>query len=393
MKINENYSALGGNYLFAEMKKKVDEYQRLNPDADIIKLGIGDVTLPLSPAVITALHQAVDEMGDASSFRGYGPEQGYDFLIDAIIKHEYEDRGINLKRSEIFVSDGSKCDVANIQELFAASCTAAICDPVYPVYRDSNIMAGRKIVLLPCTSENDFSPALPEVPVDIIYLCSPNNPSGKALTRSDLARWVTWAHQNQAIILYDSAYSAYIRDPELPRSIYEIPGAKEVAIEFKSFSKTAGFTGLRCAFTVVPEAAGELNQMWNRRHCTKFNGVSYIVQRAAEAVYSELGQAETAELIDYYMENAAIIRNGLRNAGFTIHGGENAPYIWWELPNGLDSMSFSTKLLQSCQVIGTPGVGFGSCGEGFFRLTAFGSRERTIEAISRIDKMKIGKVP
>lgn len=393
MKINENYATLGGNYLFTEMKKKVDEYQRLNPSADIIKLGIGDVTLPLSPAVITALHRAVNEMSDAASFRGYGPEQGYDFLIDAIIKYEYESRGIKIKRSEVFVSDGSKCDVANIQELFSSSCTAAICDPVYPVYRDSNLMAGRKIVLLPCTRENDFAPTLPESPVDIIYLCSPNNPSGKALTRSDLERWVDWAHQHQAVILYDSAYSAYIRDPKLPHSIYEIPGAKEVAIEFKSFSKTAGFTGLRCAFTVIPEADGELNQMWNRRQCTKFNGVSYIVQRAAEAIYSESGRAETAALIDYYMKNADIIRSGLRSAGFIVHGGKNAPYIWWELPNGLDSMSFSAKLLKSCQVIGTPGIGFGSCGEGFFRLTAFGSRERTIEAVSRIDKMEIDRIP
>ncbi|MDD2402986.1 MAG: LL-diaminopimelate aminotransferase [Victivallaceae bacterium] len=393
MKINEHYSELGGNYLFAEMKRKTAEFQRLNPDADIIKLGIGDVTLPLTPAVIEAMHRAVDEMGSASSFRGYGPEQGYDFLIDSIIRHEYESRGIKIKRNEIFVSDGSKCDVANIQEIFSTSCTAAICDPVYPVYRDSNIMAGRKIILLPCTRENDFVPELPQKPVDIVYLCSPNNPTGKTLTRNDLTRWVNWAHEKHAIILFDSAYSAYIRDPELPGSIYEIPGAEEVAIEFKSFSKTAGFTGLRCAFTVVPEAAGTLNAMWNRRHCTKFNGVSYIIQRAAEAVYSDTGRRETTALIDYYMENAAIIRNGLRNAGFKVHGGENAPYIWWELPEGLDSMNFSTKLLESCRVVGTPGIGFGSCGEGFFRLTAFGNRAHAIEAVSRIRELKIDRIP
>ncbi len=388
-KINENYLKLGGNYLFAELKKKTEAFQKENPGADIIRLGIGDVTLPLTPAVIRAMHTAVDEMADAKTFRGYGPEQGHDFLIQAIIDGEYKSRGIELDADEVFVSDGSKCDVANIQEIFSGDCKVAICDPVYPVYLDSNIMAGREVVFLPSTSANGFSPELPEGQVDLIYLCSPNNPTGIVLTRRDLERWVDYALRKDAVILFDSAYSSYIRDPELPGSIYEIPDAKEVAIEFKSFSKTAGFTGLRCAFTVVPKALKKLNAMWNRRQCTKFNGVSYVVQRAAEAVYSEAGRRETQEMIDYYMGNAAIIREGLSKAGYKVFGGENAPYIWWKLPRGLDSMDFAAKLLRSCQVVGTPGVGFGSCGEGYFRLTAFGSRARTGEAVARIMEMEI----
>lgn len=388
-KINENYLKLGGNYLFAELKKKTEAFQARHPEADIIRLGIGDVTLPLSPAVIQAMHKAVDEMSDAKTFRGYGPEQGYDFLIRAIIDGEYKSRGIELDMDEVFVSDGSKCDVANIQEIFSRDCKVAICDPVYPVYLDSNIMAGREVVFLPSTSGNGFSPELPDVDVDLIYLCSPNNPTGTVLTRRDLERWVDYATRKGAIILFDSAYSSYIQEPGLPGSIYEIPGAKEVAIEFKSFSKTAGFTGLRCAFTVVPKALGKLNGFWNRRQCTKFNGVSYVVQRAAEAVYSEAGRGETAEMIRYYMGNAAIIREGLAKAGFEVYGGKNAPYIWWKLPSGLDSMNFAAKLLESCQVVGTPGVGFGACGEGYFRLTAFGSRARTEEAVARIMEMEI----
>ncbi len=388
IKVNENYAKLGGNYLFAEMRKKTEAFLREHPGADIIKLGIGDVTLPLSPAVIQALHKATDEMADASTFRGYGPDHGYDFLIDAIIQGEYTSRGIDMAREEIFISDGSKCDVANIQEIFSRDCRIAICDPVYPVYLDSNIMAGRHVTFLPATRENNFVPELPKEPVDIIYLCSPNNPTGTVMNCCDLERWVEYARANQAVILFDSAYSSYIRDPKLPGSIYQVPGAREVAIEFKSFSKTAGFTGLRCAFTVVPKELGLLNSMWGRRLSTKFNGVSYIVQRAAEAVYSEAGACETAKMIDYYMGNAAIIRNGLAQAGFEVYGGENAPYIWWKLPGELDSMNFATKLLNDCQVVGTPGVGFGSCGEGYFRLTSFGSRARTMEAVARIQKME-----
>jgi LL-diaminopimelate aminotransferase len=388
-KINENYLKLGGNYLFAELKKRTEAFQKENPSADIIRLGIGDVTRPLSPAVIQAMHKAVDEMADPATFRGYGPEQGYDFLIRAIIEQEYRTRGVELDTDEVFVSDGSKCDVANIQEIFSAGCRVAICDPVYPVYLDSNVMAGRAVTFLPSTSANGFSPELPEQDVDLIYLCSPNNPTGTVLTRAGLERWVDYALRKNAVILFDSAYSSYIRDPELPGSIYEIPRAKEVAIEFKSFSKTAGFTGLRCAFTVVPKALGKLNAFWNRRQCTKFNGVAYVIQRAAEAVYSEQGRGETAEMIAYYMGNAAVIRAGLSKAGFEVYGGENAPYIWWKLPRGLDSMDFAAKLLKSCQVVGTPGVGFGACGEGYFRLTAFGSRARTEEAVARIMDMEI----
>ncbi len=396
VKVNPNYQKLPGSYLFSTIAKKVSAYKTANPDADIIRLGIGDVTQPLAPAVLEAMHRAVDEMGQADTFRGYGPEQGYDFLIEAILNGEYRNRGIYLDSDEVFVSDGSKCDVANIQEIFSTDCRVAICDPVYPVYLDTNVMAGRtgvqggdgrfgNIVYLDCTSENGFSPALPEEPVDLIYLCSPNNPTGTVLDREALTRWVEYARKNGSIILYDSAYSAYIRTPGIPKSIYEIPGAKEVAIEFKSFSKTAGFTGVRCAFTVVPKALPQqLNQLWRRRHCTKFNGVCYVTQRAAAAVYSPIGQAQIAEQIDYYMENARIIREGLTTAWFTVFGGENAPYIWWKLPEGLDSMAFTDILLEQCRVVGTPGIGFGPCGEGYFRLTAFGDRERTKLAVERI---------
>ncbi|WP_294504465.1 LL-diaminopimelate aminotransferase [uncultured Victivallis sp.] len=405
VQINSNYLKLPGSYLFAAMAKKVAAYKAAHPEADIIRLGIGDVTRPLAPAVIEAMHRAVDEMASPETFRGYGPEQGYDFLIDAIIRGEYAPRGVELERNEVFVSDGSKCDVGNIQEIFDGRSRVAIGDPVYPVYLDTNVMAGRSgeldgatgrfegITYLSATAENGFRPALPEQPVDLIYLCSPNNPTGTVLPREELAKWVIYAKENGSIILFDSAYSSFIRDPELPHSIYEIPGAKEVAIEFKSFSKTAGFTGVRCAFTVVPEALRgrasdgslqSLNALWNRRQCTKFNGVNYIVQRAAEAVYSEAGQPQIREQIDYYMENARIIREGLSQAGYTVFGGENAPYIWWKLPGGLDSMRFADTLLERCRVVGTPGVGFGPGGEGYFRLTAFGDRERTVEAVERI---------
>lgn len=402
--INSNYLKLPGSYLFAGIKRRVDAYRAAHPDAKIISLGIGDVTRPLVPAVIEAMHAAVDEMADASTFRGYGPEQGYDFLIDAIIRGEYTARGIEIDRDEVFVSDGSKCDVGNIQEIFSADAQVAIGDPVYPVYLDSNVMAGRTgefgpdgrfagITYLAGTEENGFSPEPPKERVDLVYLCSPNNPTGTVLDRAALTRWVEYAREKEAVILFDSAYSAYIREPGLPGSIYEIPGAKEVAIEFKSFSKSAGFTGVRCGFTVVPKAlrrrdnSGKMqsvNALWLRRQCTKFNGVCYIVQRAAEAVYSPAGMKQSREVIDYYMGNAELIRSGLIGAGFEVFGGKNAPYIWWKLPAGLESTQFADKLLNVCQVVGTPGVGFGPGGEGWFRLTAFGDRAETAEAVERI---------
>ncbi len=393
--LNHNFDKLPGNYLFSAIAGKIADYKATHPDSDIIRLGIGDVTRPLAPTVIAAMHRAVDELSDASTFRGYGPEQGYDFLRDAIISGEYAARGISLDRDEIFVSDGSKCDVANIQELFSTSCRFAIGDPVYPVYLDSNVMAGRTgelqpdgrfsgVVYLPSTADNHFVPEFPEQPVNLIYLCSPNNPTGVALTREQLTAWVDYARDTNALILFDSAYSAYISEPECPGSIYEIPGAKEVAIEFKSFSKTAGFTGVRCAFTVVPKALEKLNAMWNRRQCTKFNGVSYIVQRGAEAVYSESGRREINATIDYYMGNARIIREELSRAGFSVYGGVNAPYIWWKLPDGVASFDFFDRLLSRCEVGGTPGAGFGPHGEGYFRLTAFGERGQTIAAVRRI---------
>lgn len=402
--INSNYLKLPGSYLFAGIKRRVDAYRAAHPGAKIISLGIGDVTRPLVPAVIEAMHAAVDEMADAATFRGYGPEQGYDFLIDAIIRGEYTARGIEIDRDEVFVSDGSKCDVGNIQEIFSADARVAIGDPVYPVYLDSNVMAGRTggfgpdgrfagITYLTGNEANGFSPEPPEERVDLVYLCSPNNPTGTVLDRAALTRWVEYARENEAVILFDSAYSAYIREPDLPGSIYEIPGAKEVAIEFKSFSKSAGFTGVRCGFTVVPkalrrrDASGNmqrLNALWLRRQCTKFNGVCYIVQRAAEAVYSPAGVKQSREVIDYYMGNAELIRAGLTGAGFQVFGGKNAPYIWWKLPRGLDSTRFADTLLNACQVVGTPGVGFGPGGEGWFRLTAFGDRAETAEAVERI---------
>lgn len=398
-RINSNYLDVNESYLFAWIKQEIDAYTAKHPDADVIRLGIGDVTQPLTAEVIGAMHRAVDEMASAATFRGYGPEQGYGFLREAIIEHEYRVRGIgHIAADEIFVSDGSKCDVGNIQEIFDADCSVAVTDPVYPVYLDTNLMAGRKrnIRFLPATPENGFRPELPDAPVDLIYLCSPNNPTGTVLDRSALAAWVDYAHRNSSVILFDSAYSAYIRDPQLPGSIYEIPGADEVAIEFKSFSKTAGFTGTRCAFTVVPKKLQRLGRdgkthslhwMWNRRQCTKFNGVSYIVQRGAEAVYSPAGRRETAKLVDYYMENARLIREGLQSLGHRVYGGENAPYIWWILPEGVKSKEFFAQLLDRCRVVGTPGVGFGAHGEGAFRLTAFGDRERTREAVERIRQL------
>lgn len=407
VKINENYLLLKSSYIFAEIAHRVEKYQNEHPDADVIRMGIGDVTRPLPKAVVDEFKNAVDEMGQAETFRGYGPEQGYDFLIEEIIKNDYAPRGIQLDNDEVFISDGAKCDTGNIQEIFGLDNVIAITDPVYPVYVETNIMAGRGgpmgedgkyqgLVYLPCTEENDLVPALPQEDVDLIYLCFPNNPTGTALTKEQLAKWVNYAKENHAIILFDAAYEAYIREDNIPHSIYEIEGAKEVAIEFRSFSKNAGFTGTRCAFTVVPkELIGydedgnpqALNPLWNRRQTTKFNGVSYPIQVAAKAVYSPEGQKEIKESIDYYMQNAEIIRESLTNIGLKIYGGVNSPYIWVKTPNGMDSWEFFDILLDKAHVVGTPGVGFGPSGEGYFRLTAFNTLENTKEAMSRISKL------
>ena len=400
IKINENYLNLQDSYLFSTIAKKVAEFQEKNPDKKIIKLGIGDVTLPIAPKVIEAIHKAADEMAVKESFRGYGPEQGYDFLREKIVEFDYKKRGIDIEKDEIFVSDGAKCDTANIQELFDKDNVIAITDPVYPVYLDTNVMAGRsgkfneetgkfeKVVYMPVKAENNFVPELPKEKVDMIYLCLPNNPTGTVLNKEELKKWVDYAIENEAIILFDSAYEAFISEDNVPHSIYEIEGAKKVAIEFRSFSKTAGFTGVRCAYTVVPKELKigdiSLNKLWNRRQCTKFNGVPYITQRAAEAVYTEEGQKQIKENIAYYMNNAKIIREGLKEAGYTVYGGINAPYIWLKVPNGMTSWEFFDKLLEEKNIVGTPGSGFGPSGEGYFRLTAFGSLENTMEAIERI---------
>jgi LL-diaminopimelate aminotransferase len=405
-RVNDDYLQLKSSYLFSEIARRVREFQATHPAAAVIRLGIGDVTRPLPPAVVAAMHDAVDEMSRAESFKGYGPEPGYEFLTTLIAKHDYAARGVQIAPDEIFVSDGAKSDTANIQEIFAAECVVALTDPVYPVYVDSNVMAGRageadprgrysRLVYLPCVAENDFQPALPEAAVDFIYLCYPNNPTGAVMTREALARWVAYARERGAVLLYDAAYEAYIRDPEIPHSIYEIDGAREVAIEFRSFSKTAGFTGTRCAFTVVPKEAygrsraGEpvsLNALWLRRQSTKFNGVSYVIQRGAAAVYSEDGQAQVRALVDAYMDNARIIREGLTAAGLTVYGGRNAPYLWVQTPAGLGSWEFFDRLLREAHVVGTPGAGFGPSGEGYLRLTAFGARDQTEEAVDRIAK-------
>jgi len=403
--INENYLKLPGNYLFAEIARRRDAFQKEHPDANIIRLGIGDVTKPLPDAVIEGLHKAVDEMADEKTFKGYGPDgYGYEFLIELIIKNDYLPRGVNLDKDEIFISDGAKSDTANIQEIFGVDNIIALTDPVYPVYIDSNVMAGRtglyndkegkfeKVVYLPCTAENNFVPELPKSKVDMIYLCFPNNPTGTTLSKEELKKWVDYARENKAVILFDAAYEAFIQEDDVPHSIYEIEGAKEVAIEFRSFSKTAGFTGTRCAFTVVPKelmaytSKGEavsLNSLWFRRQTTKFNGTAYIIQKGAAAVYTPEGQKQVKAIIDYYMTNARIIREGLESIGIQVFGGVNAPYIWLKTPNGLDSWSFFDKLLKEANIIGTPGVGFGPSGQGYFRLTAFGSRENTEEAVHR----------
>ena len=400
IKVNENYFNLEESYLFSTIAKKVNEYQIKNPNKKIIKLGIGDVTLPLIPEVVKAMKKAIEEMGQKETFRGYGPEQGYDFLREKIAKYDYQDKGIDIDLDEIFVSDGAKCDTGNITEIFSKNNKVAITDPVYPVYLDTNIMCGRinkekPVVYLPCTKENNFMPELPKEHVDIIYLCSPNNPTGATMTKGELKKWVEYAKNNKSIILYDAAYERFIQDQNTVHSIFEIEGAKETAIEFKSYSKTAGFTGVRCGYVVIPKEVKaykengeevEVRKMWNRRQCTKFNGTPYITQRGAEAIYTERGRKEIDKNIEYYRENAKIIKEGLEEAGFNVYGGINSPYIWLEVPNGKSSWEFFDELLENVNIVGTPGVGFGKCGEGFFRLTAFGDRENTIEAIDRIKK-------
>ncbi len=399
--INEHYLKLQASYLFTDIARRVAAFQAANPDREVIKLGIGDVTRALPQACIEALHKAADEMGREESFRGYGPEQGYAFLRETIAQNDFQAHGADISADEIFISDGAKCDTGNIQELFAADTRIAVPDPVYPVYVDTNVMAGRTgafedgrytgLHYLESTRENGFIPELPREPVDLIYLCFPNNPTGATITRNQLKRWVDYALNNKALILYDAAYEAFIRDPSLPRSIYEIEGAREVAIEFRSFSKTAGFTGTRCAFTVIPkncaafDAKGRpqsLHSLWNRRHCTKFNGVSYPVQRAAEAVYSDEGKAQTRQLVDYYLKNAALIRKEMTALGYECTGGENSPYIW--VDGRRDSWEFFDLLLDKAGVVCTPGAGFGRCGRGYIRISAFNQYENVQKAMERI---------
>jgi LL-diaminopimelate aminotransferase len=409
-KINDNYLKLKAGYLFPEIARRVNVFAEANPGAPIIKLGIGDVTEPLPEACRKAMIKAVEEMGDRSTFKGYGPEQGYAWLREKIAAHDFQKRGCDIDASEIFISDGSKCDTGNILDIFGKDNKIAVTDPVYPVYVDTNVMAGHTgpvndkgefegLVYLPITAENNFTAELPEEKVDLIYLCFPNNPTGATASKDYLKRWVEYAKANGSIIFFDAAYEAFITDPELPHSIYEIEGAKECAIEFRSFSKNAGFTGTRCALTVVPKTLTakasdgsdvELWKLWNRRHCTKFNGVSYIVQRGAEAVYSEEGQAQVKALVSFYLENAKIIREKLTAAGFAIYGGVNAPYVWVKAPEGLSSWDLFDKLLQVTNVVGTPGSGFGAAGEGYFRISAFNSRENVNEAMARIgEKLKV----
>lgn len=407
VKINENYLLLQNNYLFIEIAKKVEKFQEENPEKDIIRMGIGDVTKPLTPTVTKVFKDAVEEMADEKTFMGYGPEQGYSFLAEAIIKNDFKPLGISLSVDEVFISDGSKCDTGNIQEIFGLNNKIAVTDPVYPVYVDTNVMAGRTgsinddgmyegLVYLPCVQENDFVPELPKKSVDIIYLCFPNNPTGTTLTKDQLAKFVDYAKENGVIILFDAAYEKFITEDNVPHSIYEIEGAKEVAIEFRSFSKTAGFTGTRCAYTIVPKElkavdsednSQSVNELWNRRQTTKFNGVSYPVQRAAEATYSENGKREIQENIDYYMENAKIIRDSLSEIGLSVYGGVNSPYIWVKTPNNMNSWEFFDLLLSGANVVGTPGVGFGPSGESYLRLTAFNTLENTKEAMKRISNL------
>ena len=406
--VNEHFLKLPGNYLFSDIAKKVNTYKVTHPKEKIIRLGIGDVTQPLAPAIIEAMHKAVDEMAVQETFRGYGPEQGYSFLIDTILKNDFASRGISLEPSEIFISDGAKSDTGNIGDILRHDNSVGVTDPVYPVYIDSNVMGARagnlesgkwsNIVYIPCLAENDFIPELPSRRVDILYLCYPNNPTGTTLTKDELKRWVNYALANDTLILFDAAYEAYIQDPDIPHSIYEIKGAKKVAIEFRSFSKTAGFTGMRCGYTVVPKELNgftlegervQLNKLWNRRQCTKFNGTIYITQRAAEAVYSPEGKEQVKEIINYYMTNARIMKEGLQQCGLKVYGGDNAPYLWIKTPKGLTSWKFFEKMLYEVSIVGTPGVGFGPSGEGYLRLTAFGDRDNTLEAMARLKKWLI----
>ena len=404
--VNEHFLKLPNNYLFADIANKVNAFKVSHPKAEVISLGIGDVTQPLCPAVIEAMHKAVDEMASKDTFRGYGPEQGYQFLRDAIVKNDFVARGIHLEASEIFVNDGAKSDTGNFQELVRWDNSIGVTDPIYPVYIDSNVMIGRagelgddgkwsNVTYMPCTAENNFTPALPDKRVDVIYLCYPNNPTGTVITRDELRKWVNYAIKNDALIFYDAAYEAYIQDEDIPHSIYEIKGARKVAVEFHSFSKTAGFTGIRCGYTVVPKELtvatlkGEripLNHLWNRRQCTKFNGTSYVSQRAAEAIYTPEGKAQVKATIDYYMNNARTMYNTLTDLGLEVYGGRNAPYIWVKTPNGMGSWKFFEQMLYEAHVVCTPGVGFGPSGEGYIRLTAFGEAEDCKEAMERLKK-------
>ena len=403
VKINSDYTLLRSSYLFSTIAGKVKEYEQNNPDANIIRLGIGDVTRPLTGTIIDSLHKAVDEMASASTFRGYAPDLGYEFLRSAIARNDYELRGCDISADEIFVSDGAKSDSGNIQEIFSKDCRVAVCDPVYPVYVDTNVMAGRagtydeesgkwsNIIYMPCTRETDFLPEIPSETPDIIYLCFPNNPSGSTMTKSRLQEWVDYAVRNKAIIIFDAAYESYIRNEDVPHSIYECEGARECAIELRSFSKNAGFTGVRLGFTVIPKSLSvdgvTLHSLWARRHGTKYNGAPYIVQRAGEAVYSEEGKKEIRGLVDYYMNNATYILNGLKAAGYEVSGGVNAPYIWLKTPKGMSSWEYFDYLLNNASVVGTPGSGFGPSGEGYFTLTAFGDADKTKEAVDRIVNM------
>ena len=403
MKVNSNYQKLPGSYLFSEIARRVAAYSAAHPDAKLIKLGIGDVTRPLPAAVIEAMHKAVDEMGAAETFRGYGPEQGYDFLREAIAAHDFATRGVDIQPDEIFISDGAKSDCGNIGDLFDVDNKVALCDPVYTVYLDTNAMSGRageydaetgrwsNIYYMPTTAENDFVPALPEGKVDIIYLCSPNNPTGTVLTKDQLKVWVDYANANDAIILFDAAYESFIVEDNVPHSIYEVEGAKTCAIEFRSFSKTAGFTGARCGYTVVPKAlvrdGQSLNAMWNRRQTTKFNGASYVIQKGAAAIYTPEGARQVEETIDYYRQNARVIKDALEACGYTVYGAVNSPYVWCETPGDIGSWEFFDILLERCGVITTPGAGFGPAGEGYIRFTAFGDAEATKEAMRRIEEL------
>ena len=402
-KVNDNYLKLPGSYLFSTIGKKVAAYTAENPDKKIIRLGIGDVTQPLTPTIIQALHSAVDEMAVAETCRGYAPDLGYEFLRKAIADNDYVARGCDIAADEIFVSDGAKCDSGNIQEIFSTDNKIAVCDPVYPVYVDTNVMAGRTgeydpatgnwsdVIYMPCTAENGFAPELPKTVPDIIYLCFPNNPTGATVTKDRLQEWVDYANKNGSVIIYDAAYEAYISEENVPHTIYECEGARTCAIELRSFSKNAGFTGVRLGFTVIPKDLKvdgvSLHSLWARRHGTKYNGAPYIIQRAGEAVYSEQGKKETAGLVAYYMKNASYILNGLKDAGYTVSGGVNAPYIWLKAPNGMTSWEFFDYLLTTANVVGTPGSGFGPSGENYFRLTAFGSYENTVEAVDRLKRL------